>query len=121
MKYIGDILIVLFLINTQEKQKVIFIFNTDAKNMKIKNGYYYIDDFSFKKVNNKSAKIVSFDFIKPNLKVLSEFKKMVKNKRQPYPEVFSEFELFLYVPRSKSDGCLIQVEKIWLVEDKIDN
>ena len=38
--------------------------------MKIKNECCYIDDFTFKKVNYKSAKIVSFDFIKQNLKVL---------------------------------------------------
>ena len=106
--------------STQKKKEVVFIFDPKAKNTSMKNQYFIIDDFAFRKIGSDNfKKHVNLKSVQSDIKTVIEFKKIIKNK--PYPEIFSQFKFFIYKPTDTERGCLIEVEKVWLVEEKIEN
>ncbi len=59
---------------------------------------------------------MKYDSIKQNL--LSSFEEFIKkSKGKKYLEYFSDFVFYIFL--NNNTGCLVEVEKIWLVEDKI--
>ncbi len=117
------ILIVLYTIKSvsQEKQKVVFIFDKENKEMEIKN-IYKINGLTFKYFDKKNTKeYLSFKSIKSFVLKTSEFKRKLKNNKDSFPEVYSNYDFYIFEPKKDSFGCLYQVEKIWLVEGKTQN
>lgn len=122
MKFFLSILILTIVVATsnQTKKKVIFIFDLKAKNTSMKNQYYVIDDFTFREIGSITLKkYVNLKSVQSDIKTVAEFKRIIEGK--PYPEIFSKFKFFIYKPASIDSGCLIEVEKVWLVEEKIEN
>ena len=104
---------------SQEKEKIIFLFDESKDIMYIKKNLeiYAIDKkHTFKYDNEKNEKIeVNYNSIKSN--ILTSYSEFIElNKRKKYPEYFNEYSFFIFF---KEKDCLVEVEKIWLVEDKI--
>jgi len=106
---------------SQKKEKIIFLFE-DGKDLLKENkneDVFKIDKkHSFMFSQEKQKKIdVSYNSIKESLITYDAF--LVLNKGKKYPDYFNEYLFYIYQPKNDSLGCLIEVEKIWLVEDKI--
>lgn len=106
---------------SQEDNKIIFIFENDKDTfIKSQNDYIYKIDgkHTFKFVDGKHEKIeVNYNSVKENIVTFNQFIKQNKNKK--YPELFNDFTFYILVKENDSSACLIQVEKVWLVENKI--
>ncbi len=119
------LLIVLFssILLSQEKEKIIFIFDeiNDTIINNNDNEFYKLakyHSFKYDKIKHKKN-MVKFDIIIPNVSKYNEF--ISSNKHKKFPDFFSDYSIFIFVREDKNTGCLIEVEKIWLVEDKIIN
>ncbi|WP_298489450.1 hypothetical protein [uncultured Maribacter sp.] len=107
---------------SQEKEKIIFLFNEskDALIIKKNSEIYSIDKkHTFKYDNKKNQKIdVKYNSIKSN--ILTSYSEFIElNKKKKYPEYFTEYVFYVFIKEKDDKGCLIEVEKIWLVEDKM--
>lgn len=106
---------------SQEKEKIIFLFENGRDtviNSQSDNIYMIEGKHTFKFINSKHEKVeVNFNSVKEHLVTYKEFLK--KNKSKKYPELFSNYVFYILIKEKNSSACLIQVEKVWLVEDKI--
>lgn len=107
---------------SQKKEKIIFLFNESKDNMFIKNSseIYVIDKkHTFEYNNEKNEKIeVKYNSIKSN--ILTSYSEFIElNKRNKYPEYFDKYQIYIFIKEKYGKGCLIEVEKVWLVEGKI--
>ncbi|OAD42118.1 hypothetical protein [Polaribacter atrinae] len=119
-------IIFIFLLSTyslfaQKKEKIIFIydinkdtivFNKKKKIYKIGNNQTY--QFIEKKHKQTEA---NYSSIKKYVITIDDFVK--KNKTKKFPEYYNEYSFYIFIKNNYKYGCLIEVEKIWLVEDKI--
>ena len=106
---------------SQEK-KIIFLFDENKDIMLDRKGseiYAINKKYTFKYDSEKNEKIqVKYDSIKSNILITySQFIKL--NKRKKYPDYFNEYSFYIFIDEKDENGCLIEVEKIWLVEDNI--
>ncbi|PTX62693.1 hypothetical protein C8N46_10289 [Kordia periserrulae] len=124
MKKIYLILIFAFSIlfsNAQQKKEIVFLFE-DGKDALIENTNEYIyainreHHFRYRKKDDKKT-IVNYASIKNNIFTYETFLKLNKGKK--FPDFFSEYTFLIYQKKNESSGFLIEVEKIWLVEEKI--
>lgn len=107
---------------SQEKEKIIFLFNESKDTMIIKENseIYSIDKkHTFKYDNEKNKEIdVKYNSIKSS--ILTSYSEFIElNKKKKYPEYFTEYVFYVFIKEKDDKGCLIEVEKIWMVEDKI--
>src|SRR5690606_14472126 len=106
---------------SQEKEKIIFLFGdendviSETRNQTI----YRIDNnHTFKFIKEKHEKFeVKYNTIKDKIVSYNDFLK--KNRGKKHPEFFNEYSFYIFILDKDNTGCLIEVEKIWLVEDKI--
>lgn len=107
--------------SSQNKNDIVFLFE-NGKDTFIKNkneDIYSINKKNhFRYTESKHKKtIINYASIKEKITSYSTFIKLNKGKK--YPEFFNEYKFFIYIKESESSGCLVEVEKIWLVEEKI--
>ena len=115
-------LFILMNLYPQQKEKIIFLFN-ESKDTLIVNKdseIYSIEKkhtFKFTQEKNKKREM-KYDLIKNNiLTSYSEFLELNKGKK--YPEYFNDYSFYVFVKKKDNIGCFIEIEKVWLVEDKI--
>ena len=117
------LLISLSLFSQKTKEVIIFKFDEVKDTIKYnKNTEIYLLDkqHSFKYDAGKHKKEeVSFNSVKGKMIRYDEF--IHKTKGKKYPEYFNNYSFYIFLKEKGSLGCLIEVEKIWLVEDKIIN
>lgn len=107
---------------SQEKEKIIFLFEEGKDtliNKKSEEIYKLakLHSFTFDKTKHKKEK-VNYDSIKP--KIFATYDKFINiNKHKQYPDYFSKYSFYILIREENNTGCLVEVEKIWLVEDKI--
>ena len=109
---------------SQQKEKIIFLFNESKDTLILKKDseIYFIEKkhtFKFTKEKNEKRKI-KYDLIKNNiLTSYSEFLELIKGKK--FPEYFKEYSFYVFIKEQDNAGCLVEIEKVWLIEDIIDN
>lgn len=105
----------------QKNEKIIFQFEKQKDWLGESNDetIFKIDNVhSFRFIKNKHEKIdVKYDSIRDNFTSYDSF--LQKNKGKKYPEYFNEYSFYIFIKEKENYGCLIEVEKIWTVEDKI--
>ena len=106
------------------KIEEIFLFNKNKDTLIVNKDseIYSIDKkHTFKYTKEKNEKTeVEYNLIKS--KIIPSFSEFIKlNKRKKYPEYFNEYSFYVFIKEKDNTGCLVEVEKIWLVEDKIIN
>ncbi|WAC03808.1 hypothetical protein N7U66_10535 [Lacinutrix neustonica] len=107
---------------SQEKEKIVFLFNKASDTLIVKHDseIYSIDKkHTFKFDGKKNEKIeTKYDLIKSKkFESFSEFIRLNTGKK--YPDYFNIYSFYIFIKDKNDIGCLIEVEKIWLVEDKI--
>ena len=124
MKYKLLILVFLLSINIYSQTKeIIFVFDNKKDSLveKFNEEIYILNDrysyvFKEKKHIKKTVdfKLKSNDAIDYN-----DFIKL--NKHKKFPDYYNLYSFFILIKEESGMGCLIEVEKIWLVENKIYN
>ena len=106
---------------SQKKEKIIFLYEgqKDTVITNKKEDIYKLDNkHTFKFVKEKHEKTeVDFLLIKEDIISFDDFIKI--NKGEKYPEFFNRYSFYIFFKKKKNIGFLIEVEKIWMVEDKI--
>lgn len=122
MKNLMFIFLISFLNSfSQEKEKIIFLFE-DGKDTIIENRnetiYKIRNNQTFKFIEKKHhKKEVKYNSVKEKITSYNDF--LIKNKDKKYPELFNEYSLYIFIHEKDDFGCLVEVEKVWLVEKKI--
>lgn len=122
MKNLIFIFLITFLNSfSQEKEKIIFLFE-DGRDTIIENG----NETIYKIGNNQTYKFIEKKHHKKEVKYNSVKEKITshndflrKNKNKKYPELFNEYSFHIFILIKDDIGCLVEVEKVWLVEKKI--
>ena len=114
-------LLVFFNSYSQEKEKIIFLFEDGKDNIfkKRNETVYRINNnhtFRFTEKKHKKSK-TEYKSVKGKIISYNDFLK--KNKEKKYPEFFNEYSFYIFILEKDGIGCLIEVEKVWLVEEKI--
>ena len=111
------------LLCAQEQKVIIFSYDAveDTIIEKKKKTIYKLDKkHAFRYNEGKNRKIeVKYDSIKNDIKSYKSF--IETNREKKFPDFFDEYSFYIYVRDSATEGCLFEVEKIWLVEEKISN
>lgn len=124
-KIILTSLLLLFtvIVYSQNQKRIIFNYQSGIDSTIEKKGEYIYklaNEHSFRYVAEKNKKKeVNYSSIKGDITSYDAFIK--SNKGKSYPEFFSEYSFYIYIKDTELKGCLIEVEKIWLVEDKISD
>lgn len=119
------IFIALFISQTcysQDEKGIIFLFDKREDSILIKENLeiYKLDDkhsFAYDREKHKKTE-VTYESIR--CKMIESFSKFLEiNKARKYPDFLSDYSFYIFIKEYNNSGCLIEVEKIWLVEDKI--
>jgi|SRR5690554_6145061 len=121
MKNIFFLLLFIFSVSSfsQHKKDIVFIFDEKNKYSHIeRDNVYVLNDlaFRFDREKHKKRKI-EYDSIKEKIISTKKFKERAKNKK--IPEFYGHYNFYLFFKENTKYGWLLEVEKIWLVEDKI--
>lgn len=106
---------------SQNEEKIIFLFENgkDVISSSKNEDIYKLDGkHTFKFIRGKHDKVeINYNLIEEKIITFNEF--IRQNKDKKYPELFSNYSFYILIKEKDSIACLIQVDKIWLVEDKI--
>lgn len=102
--------------NAQKKENVYFVYKSSKKNLKL-NSIVKIDNHHFKIIENDFEKI-SLKIIKSKIFTFDNFIK--KNKNKKFPDYYKLYNLYIYIPHSKTSGYRVKVEKIWVIDEVIE-
>ena len=120
-KIIYFLILTSFSFYAQKKEKIVFLFDQNKDSIILKNNYriYKIgNNETFKYSVKKHKKInVTYDSIKKHIISTHDFLK--KNKFKKDPIYYNEYKFYIFIKNNYKNGCLVEVEKIWLVESKI--
>lgn len=115
------LLMISFSFYAQKKEKIVFVYNPNKDSITLKNNYriYTIgNNQTFRYSEKKNTEInVSYESIKKYVVSTDNFFK--KNKFTKDPKYYNEYSFYILMRKKIGSSCLIEVEKIWLVEDKI--
>jgi hypothetical protein len=107
--------------SSQNDGKIIFLFEKEKDTIVSNQNeeIYKIDGkHTFKFIRGKHEKVeVNYNAVKENTVTYNEF--IRQNKGKKYPELFNNYSFYILIKQTDSTACLIQVDKVWLVEDKI--
>lgn len=121
-------LIFIFLLATfstfaQKKKQIIFIFEQKKDTIIFKKNeriYNLGNNQTYKFTRKKHKEImVPYQSIKEHIFTFNDFLKL--NKGKEFPKYYNDFSFYIFIRESQNNGCLIEVDKIWLVENKIIN
>ena len=122
MKYKLLILVFLLSINIYSQTKeIIFVFDNKKDSLveKFNEEIYILNDrysYTFKEKKH-IKKTVDFKLKSNDAIDYNDFIKL--NKHKKFPDYYSHYSFFILVKEENGMGCLIEVEKTWLVENKI--
>lgn len=123
MKYtfflMSFLLLILF---SQKPEQVILIFDDGQDTISLKKEleiYTLEGKYTFQHNKNKHTKydIEYRQIDEDNIKSYSVFRKI--NEGKIYPDYFNEYSIYIYVGNKDATGCLVQVERVWIVNDTI--
>lgn len=106
---------------SQNDAKIIFLFEKE-KDILVSNqieDIYKIDGkHTFRFIRGKHEKVgINYSSIKEKIITYDEF--IRQNKDKKYPELFIYYSFYILMKQKDSTACLIQVDKFWMVEDKV--
>jgi hypothetical protein len=120
-KIIYFLILTSFSFFAQKKEKIVFLFDQNKDSIILKNNYriYTIgNNETFKHSIKKHKEInVTYESIKKH--VISPHDFLKKNKFKKNPNYYNEYIFYIFIRKNYKYGCLVEVEKIWLVESKI--
>ena len=115
------LLLTSFSFYAQKKDKIVFLFDQKKDSIILKNNYriYKIgNNETFKYSVKKHKEVnVTYESIKEYIISTHDFLKKKKFKKEP--NYYNQFNFYIFIKNNYKYGCLVEVEKIWLVESKI--
>lgn len=104
---------------SQCKEDIIFIFNENNTDVYRQNdSVYVLNDLVFRFESRKHNKRkIEYDSIKEKTISIKKFKERTIDVK--FPESYNRYNFYLYFRKNNKQGNLLEVERIWIVEDII--
>jgi hypothetical protein len=120
-KIIYFLILTSFSFYAQKKEKIVFLFDQNKDSIILKNNYriYTIGNNQTFKYSVKKHKEINVTYEKIKKQVVSTHDFLKKNKFKKDPKYYNEYLFYIFIRNNYKSGCLVEVEKIWLVESKI--
>ncbi len=105
----------------QKKKRIIFLFKEGKDTVIFKKGervYYMENNQTYKFIKQKHKEVkVPYQSIKKDIFTFDSFREL--NKAKDFPEYYNGFHFYIFEKGNDNYGCLLEVDKIWIVESKI--
>ncbi len=104
----------------QKKKRIIFLFKEGKDTVTFKKNervYYIENNQTYKFIKQKHKEVtVPYQSIKEDIFTFDSFRKL--NKEKKFPDYCNEFHFYIFEKGNDNYGCLLEVDKIWIVENK---
>lgn len=122
MKYIVFFFLLLsFNLNAQQKEEIVFLYQEKKDSIIVKKDERVYDlgndqTYRFIKDQHKKTRI-TYSSIKEQIVSIDDFLKL--NDKRKFPEYYEKYSFYIFIKEDDDYGYLMEVERIWLVEDEI--
>ncbi len=121
MKCIILFLLVSFNLNAQQKEEIVFLYQEKKDSIIVKKDERVYDlgkdqTYRFIKDQHKKTRI-TYSSIKEQIVSIDDFLKL--NDKRKFPEYYEKYSFYIFIKEDDDYGYLMEVERIWLVEDQI--
>lgn len=121
MKCIILFLLVSFNLNAQQKEEIVFLYQEKKDSIIVKKDERVYDlgnDQTYRFIKDQQKKTrIAYTSIKEQIVSIDDFLKL--NDKRKFPEYYEKYSFYIFIKKEDDYGYLMEVERIWLVEDEI--